>query len=319
LEILKMRRWLIAMVLFALALSGCVEKGPSSEQIKTLAVKSADNLSSYSMESSVNQSLMIGGAAEANATANLTRIMESFKTAASVDLAAYKIKVVGSTRSDVEVPGKAANTTSSQVTIYQIGNSTYAREDDGSWTHLQDPRPAEKIWGAGSNNQVKALAESINQSSLEIVGSERIDGQDCYKVRLKTGASELYDIYNIAFSVAIKLVEYPPLVPSLNSTELNESAKIEKLAWIAKDSYLIRRYQNMMSFKMTPILIGSLDPATGQMKKFNQSIRLGETDVSIETVDRFYDFNQTMQIVPPEEALKALSLSPSSTSAAIAV
>jgi hypothetical protein len=55
------------------------------------------------------------------------------------------------------------------------------------------------------------------------------------------------------------------------------------------------------------------------MKKFNQSIRLGETDVSIETVDRFYDFNQTMQIVPPEEALKALSLSPSSTSAAIAV
>jgi hypothetical protein len=263
---------------------------------------------------------MIKGASEANATAvNVTHIMESFETAASVDLAAYKIKVVGSTKSEVEVPGKAANTTSSQVTIYQIGNSTYAKEDDSGWTHLQDPSPTEKIWGAGSNNQVKALAESINQSSLEIVGSERIDGQDCYKVRLKTGASELYDIYNIAFSVAIKLVEYPPLVPSLNSTELNESAKIEKLVWISKDSNLIREYQNMMSFKMTPILIGSLDPATGQMKRFNQSIKLGETDVSIETVDRFYDFNQPMQIAPPEEALKAPPLSPSSTPAAITI
>jgi hypothetical protein len=247
----------------------------------------------------------------------VTRITESFETAASVDLAAHKIKVVGSTKSQVEVPGQAANTSSSRATIYQIRNSTYVQEDDGSWTHLLDPSPDEKIWSAGSNNQVKALAESINQSSLEILGSEKIDGQDCYKVRLKTGPSELYDVYNIAFSVAIKLVKYPPLVPSLNSTELNESAKIEKLAWISKDSYLIRRYQNMMSFKMTPILIGSLDPATGQMKRFNQSIRLGETDVSIETVDLFYDFNQPMQIAPPEEALKAPPLSPSTTPAAI--
>jgi hypothetical protein len=192
-----------------------------------------------------------------------------------------------------------------------MGKSTYVTEEDCSWTHLLDPRPAETIWGAGANNQVKALAESINQSSLEILGSEKIDGQDCYKVRIKTGASDLYDIYNLAFSVAIKLIEYPPLVPSLNSTELNESSKIEKLVWISKDNYLIRKYQNLMSFKMTPFLIGSLDPATGQMKRFNQSIRLGETDVSIETVDRFFDFNQPMQIAPPEEALKAPPRSPS--------
>lgn len=307
-----MKRWLMVMVLFALALSGCVEKGPNAEEIKTLAIKSAENLSAYSLQSSVNQSLTLKGPGDASATSsNVTHIMESFETAAYVDLAAYKIQVVGSTKSQVEVPGEAANITSSQATIYQIGNSTYVKEDDGSWTHLLDPSPVETIWGAGTNNQVKALAESINQSSLEIVGSEKIDGQDCYKVRIETGASELYDIYNIAFSVAIKLVEYPPLVPSLNSTDLNESSKIEKLVWISKDNYLIRKYQNLMSFKMTPILIGSLDPATGQMQRFNQSIRLGETDVSIETVDRFFDFNQPMKIAPPEEALKAPPRSPS--------
>lgn len=311
-----MKRWLMAMVLFALALSGCVEKGPNAEEIKTLAIKSADNLSAYSLQSSVNQSLTLKGAANATLS-NATRIMESFETEGSVDLAANKRKIIVSYKSQIEVPGEPANTTSSQAIMYQMGNSTYVTEDDGSWTHLLDPRPAETIWGAGANNQVKALAESINQSSLEILGSEKIDGQDCYKVRIKTGAGDLYDIYNLAFSVAIKLIEYPPLVPSLNSTELNESSKIEKLVWISKDNYLIRKYQNLMSFKMTPFLIGSLDPATGQMKRFNQSIRLGETDVSIETVDRFFDFNQPMQIAPPEEALKAPPRSPSAMPTAV--
>lgn len=311
-----MKRWLMAMVLFALALSGCVEKGPNAEEINTLAIKSADNLSAYSLQSSVNQSLTLKGAANATLS-NATRIMESFETEGSVDLAANKRKIIVSYKSQIEVPGEPANTTSSQAIMYQMGNSTYVTEDDGSWTHLLDPRPAETIWGAGANNQVKALAESINQSSLEILGSEKIDGQDCYKVRIKTGASDLYDIYNLAFSVAIKLIEYPPLVPSLNSTELNESSKIEKLVWISKDNYLIRKYQNLMSFKMTPFLIGSLDPATGQMKRFNQSIRLGETDVSIETVDRFFDFNQPMQIAPPEEALKAPPRSPSAMPTAV--
>jgi hypothetical protein len=311
-----MKRWLMAMVLFALALSGCVEKGPNAEEINTLAIKSADNLSAYSLQSSVNQSLTLKGAANATLS-NATRIMESFETEGSVDLAANKRKIIVSYKSQIEVPGEPANTTSSQAIMYQMGNSTYVTEDDGSWTHLLDPRPAETIWGAGANNQVKALAESINQSSLEILGSEKIDGQDCYKVRIKTGAGDLYDIYNLAFSVAIKLIEYPPLVPSLNSTELNESSKIEKLVWISKDNYLIRKYQNLMSFKMTPFLIGSLDPATGQMKRFNQSIRLGETDVSIETVDRFFDFNQPMQIAPPEEALKAPPRSPSAMPTAV--
>jgi hypothetical protein len=304
-----MKRWLILPVLFALALSGCVSQGPNAEEMKTMAIKSADNLSSYSMQSSVNQSLTLTDLGANGIQANVTHIIESFETAASVDLAAHKIHVLGSTKSQVQVPGMPANTTSSEVTVYQIGNSTYIKEDESSWTHLQDPSPAEAIWGGGANNQVKALAESLNQSSLEILGSENIDGQDCYKVRIKTDASELYDIYNIAFSVAIKLVQYPPLVPSLNSTELNESAKIEKLVWISKDNYLIRKYQNLMSFKMTPTLIGSLDPETGKMQRFNQSIMLEETDVSIQTVDRFSDFNQPVQIVPPEEALKAPSLS----------
>jgi hypothetical protein len=307
-----MKRWLILPVLLALALSGCVSQGPNVEEIKTLAIKSANNLSSYSLQSSVNQSLTVTDLGANGTAANITHIIESYDTAASVDLAAYKIHVLGSTKSQVRVPGMPSNITSSEVAVYQIGNSTYIKEDDGSWTHLQDPSPVEVIWGAGTNNQVKALANSLNQSSLEIVGSENIDGQDCYKISIKTGANELYDIYNLAFSVAIKLVQYPPLVPSLNSTELNESAKIEKLVWVSKDNYLIRKYQNLMSFKMTPVLIGSLDPATGQMQRFNQSIRLGETDVSIQTVDRFFDFNQPVQIVPPEEALKAPSLSSSS-------
>jgi hypothetical protein len=314
-----MKRWLILMVLFALALAGCVEKGPNAEEIKTLAIKSADNLSTYSLQSTVNQHLTLMGMGTNATAANATHITQSFETDGSVDLAAFKIEVIGSTKNQIEVPGEAANITQSQATMYQIGNSTYVKEDDSSWTHLQNPGPAEAIWGEGNNNQVKALADSLNQSSLEILGSESIDGQDCYKIRIKTGAAELYNVYNIAFGLAMKLVEYPPFVPSLNSTELNESSKIDKLVWISKDSYLIRKYQSQISFKMTPILIGSLDSSTGKLQRFNQSIRLGQTDVSIESVDRFYDFNQPKQIAPPAEALAAPLSSESAMPATVTV
>ncbi|VVB72620.1 Uncharacterised protein [uncultured archaeon] len=70
------------------------------------------------------------------------------------------------------------------------------------------------------------------------------------------------------------------------------------------------KYQSSMSFKMTPEVIGGLDPGTGQMKKFNQSVRLGTISVSIETSDLYYDFNKHVAIAPPAKALEAKAISP---------
>jgi hypothetical protein len=315
-----MKRLLFVLMLIAVvAFSGCTEKSPggnekslNATEIKMQVIKSAENLSTYNLTSSMRQTLKLNAPA-GNKTAhdNVTVITESATTAASVDLAGYKAKAVGSTNNTLEMPGQAANTSSSEAMVYQIGNSTYVRDGSGKWTRLVDPRAAQEIWGEGNNNQVKALAEKINQSQVEVIGSEKIEGVDSYKLKITPGSGEFYNLYNTAFGVAAKLTQYPMFVPSINSTELNESSKMEKLIWISKETYLPTKYQSSLSFDMTPIIIGGMDPNTGNMIRFNQSMRLGEISVNIETTDAYTGFDTPLQIAPPEEALKAESISPS--------
>ena len=319
-----MKRLLLVLVLIAVAISGCTEKAPSGTKesvgdLKTLAIKSAENLSSYSLQSSVTQTMKLN-AAGINATPEkATTISESAKTVASVNLSGFQAKASGSTKSVLELPGQPANSSSTQADVYQIGNSTYVKDEKGQWTHLKDPRSAAEIWGEGNNNQVRNLAEMINQSQTENVGSETVDGVDTYKLKILTGKGDYDNIYNTAFGTAARLTQYPLFMPSINSMELNETAKMEKLIWISKDDYLPKKYQSSLSFKMTPEIIGSLDPNTGQMKMFNQSVRLGEVSVSVETTDLYYDFNKPVDITPPAEALEAKPISPTQIQATLPV
>jgi len=312
-----MNKILLVLVLIAVAVSGCMERSPSgtgaeksAEELKTLEIKSAENLSSYSLKSSMVQTMKLN-AVGINATPeNATTIMESAETMASVNLSGFKATATGSTKTTVRMPGQAENTSTTHAAVYQIGNSTYVKNDAGNWTHLIDPRSAEAIWGQDNNNQVKALAEEINKSQLESVGSESVDGTDAYKLKIITSSDDFDSLYNTAFGIAAQLTQYPMLMPSINRTEFNKTSAIEKYVWISKDTYLPVKYQSSSSFNMTPELIAGMDPTTGQMKMFNQSVRLGEISVSIETSDLYYDFNKQTDIVLPSEALQAVPIRP---------
>lgn len=317
-----MNKILLVLVLIAVAVSGCMEKSPSgtgaeksAEELKTLEIRSAENLSSYSLKSSMVQTMKLN-AVGINATPeNATTIMESSETTASVNLSGYQAAATGWTKTTVQMPGQAENTSTTHADVYQIGNSTYVKDDVGNWTHLIDPRPVEAIWGEDNNNQVKALAEAINKSQLEKVGSESVEGTDAYKLKIITSSADMESLYSTAFGIAAQLTQYPMLMPKINRTEFNKTSVIEKYVWISKETYLPVKYQSSMSFNMTPEIIGGMDPTTGQMKMFNQSVRLGEISVSIETYDLYYDFNKQSEIVLPSEALQAVPIRPTQVQA----
>jgi hypothetical protein len=311
---------LVLMLLIAVAVSGCMEKSPSGTsgsgseksvgELKTLAVKAADGLKSYSLKSSVSQTLTLN-AVGINATPqNATTVKESVETLASVNLSSFEASASGSTKNEVVLPGKPANTSTTEANVYQIGNSTYVKGENGKWTHLKDPRTAEEIWAQGNNNQVKALAAMINGSQAEMVGSENIEGVDTYKLKIITGSADYEGLYNTAFGIAAQLTQYPMLMPSINRSELNATGSMEKLVWVSKVNYLPVKYQSSLSFEMTPEIIAGLDSNSGQMKMFNQSVRLGKVSAVIETSDLYYDFNKQIAITPPAEALQAPSVSP---------
>jgi len=302
---------LLLIVLLVLAISGCMKKGPSGkglsvEEIKTLSFSSADNLSTYILRHSIDQTLKSNAPASNETKANFTTILESV---ASVNLTSYQAMENGSIKNLLEIPGTAGNTSLSQITVYQVGNLTYVKEN-GKWIGLRDTRPTEAIWGRGNISQVKALAKKINQSRVELVGSEEIGGEDAYELKILSARDDYNNLYDTAYSIAAKLINNPLFVPSINTTELNKTNHMEKLVWISKETYLPLEYYSSMSFKMTPVIEEARDAATGRMTRLNQSVRLGEMSVDLVTTDLYQDFNKPVEIKLPED-LKTATANPS--------
>lgn len=318
-----MKRLLLVLVLIIVAISGCTEKGPSgttrsAEDLKTLSVSSAENLTSYSLKSLVTQIWKLNAGGANAAPENVTTVTESAETIASVNLSSFQAQANGSTKSQVVQPGFPANSSTTLAVVYQLGNSTYVKDESGNWTHLQDPRSARDIWGQDNNNQVTAIAEMFNQSAADETGSETINGEDAYKLNIVTRSGDYDNLYNTAIGIAAKLTQYPMYMPSVNRSELNETGKIEKTIWISKNTYLPVKYQSQTSFQMTPEVVGGLDPSTGQMKMFNQSMKLPPVSVSIETSDMYYDFNKPVNVIPPAGALTAQVVRPTQTQPQVA-
>ncbi len=308
------RLLLVLAIIVAVAASGCTEKGPSSGvpgagEIKAKTLKASENLSTFGLTSSVNQTLKLNSVG--NATPEmLTTISDSVETRSSVNLTGFMASASGTTKSLLQVPGQPANSSSTEADVYQIGNSTYIKDGSGNWTHLKDPRSVAEVWGNDSNNQIKALAERIDQSQFEVVGSESVGGEESYKLKIVPEESDYFSLYNSAFEIAAKLVQYPRLVPSINTTEINGTLKMEKLVWISQATNLPVKYESSMSFRMRPVVVGGLDAQTGQMRRLNQSVRLGEVSVNIVSTELYYGFNKPVAVTPPEEALRTLPIIP---------
>lgn len=306
------RLLLVLMLITALAFSGCVEKqGQTSNtgDIKTSMIKAADNISSYSFTASQNQSESANEFSRNASYANATLRGASSEITASVDLKGHRVLANLATKTSITNPGGVPTVSSSSGTQYNIGNITYTRMNGENWTQLRDPTPESALWASGRYNTLKSRAESINQSQVEVIGTEKIDGADCYKLKLvmsnNTIAQALYNAVNSAII---------PFVASPNATQIARNSNIEAFVWIDKESSLLRRYEYRLSVGAVPDIVGVFDISTGQVMMFNQSIKNSikpvEVSVNTATLEHYYDFNQPMVIVPPKEALNATPIVP---------
>ena len=321
-------RLLAALVLMVVLISGCMESGPgpgktggdeaekSAEELKALSIQSADDLSSYRLKSTAIQTTQFD-AFRINVTPECHgmkgRIMqvvwspsiikESTDTEASVNLSGSQARSHSSSERIVQQAGGEEESSTGSRELYLVGNSTYVRINEGNLSHLTSPSSAEAVWSGGRNSHVKILADAINSSEIEIMGSERMDGATAYKVNISAGSSDYEEIYSIATSSANWLMRYPELMPFIDRAAIKETAEIEKVVWISQESYLPIKYQKRVSFRMIPEAVGSLDADTGKMRLFNKSVQMGEVSIDLESVDLYYDFNKSIDMSMPAESL----------------
>ncbi len=314
-------RLLVALVLMIVLISGCMESDTggngvekSVEELKNLSIQSADSLSSYSLKSTAIQTTQFD-AFRINVTPefhgmkgrimqvvwNPTIIKESTDTEASVNLSGRQARSRSSTERAVQQAGRKEERSAGSRELYLMGNSSYVRLNEGNWSNLTSPSSAEAVWSGGRNSHIKILADAINSSELEIMGSEMIDGAMAYKVNISAGSSDYEEIYGIATSSANWLMRYPELMPFIDRAAIKKTAEIEKLVWISKESYLPIKYQKRVSFRMIPEAVGSMDAEAGKMRMFNKSVQMGEVGIELVSIDTYYDFNRPVEMILPKE------------------
>lgn len=292
----------------------------SVDDLKALSIQSADDLSSYRLKKTTTEDTSIDafridvrpsvhglGDRFLQIEWKARRTGVSTETSVDMDLSRHRTRAQSTTTSTVQLEGQPEETDAVHTDIYQIENSTYVNGGDGSWTAVISPISSDEFWDQASNNYVRVMAGAINSSQAEIIGSERIEGIDTYKLKISITESDHDDLYPAAQGLAQQLTGYPTFMPSINRTEFNETVEMEKSVWISKESFLPVKYHRLMSFKMTPYVIGALDSETSLMRMFNQSVRLGNVSIVSETIETYYDFNETLEISPPREALEALA------------
>jgi hypothetical protein len=178
--------------------------------------------------------------------------------------------------------GDEDNTSATAIEEYLINDTLYLKVD-GNWTTIKIPGVAD-AWSA--QNTMTQQLEMFNQSRLSLIGSEMVDGVDCYKVRADMDMSTLADQLS-------GMVPSLVTMSSMNYTELFRNMRLDVNYWITKDAHLLKKTDVTEIFVVNPQSLGL--PANESM----------EMRINSEVSMLFEGFNESVNIKLPAEAKMA--------------
>ncbi|OPY47523.1 MAG: hypothetical protein A4E47_00243 [Methanosaeta sp. PtaU1.Bin028] len=294
---MDMKRLALATaVVIAVALSGCMEKAPSealnSTQIKSLLLDSTEKLNSYQFEIETSQeSSFVNLSGNESKT---ERVTVTSNGKGSVDLEGKYLQMVMTTLARPE--GDPENETSTESESYFVNDTIYMKMN-GNWTKLALP-DAEGLWDR--QNMIKNQAALLNTSELEMLGSEKIDGADCYKIKV------VPDMRTYASVLSEQMGSSMPLM-FLNISALFNQSEMTWTAWVTADEKYLKKIDIKMKMSITPELMNLPLEALGKF-------RIDSDTVSTTT---FGEYNKPVKSELPEEALNlsipAMMITPSAT------
>ncbi len=272
-----MKKILLLLALIVAAFSGCVEEEPSAEDLKTMMIIAGQDIETVKFTMVTDQTTTI-----TNVTDSETIITDS-RGEGEVNMTAQAMKLLMITTSKM---GDAENVTM-EMEMYMLGDAFYMKID-GNWTNMTGLLPEGMM---DQQNQLKMQMEMLNNSRVELEGSEKIDGQDTYVLKVVPDME--------AFSATMeKQMGSMPIV-GMNLTDIYSSAEMEWTTWLSKDSYLPLEIQVNMKMKMTPEMMGLPVEDVGDFDM------LVESDSAV----LYRDYNRPVVIELPSEAKNATDMS----------
>jgi hypothetical protein len=246
--------------------------------LQALVVDSSARLESYSFSLEMEQKIDLVNLTSGDAQRLYTRSL-GYGMANMTDHA-LKLSMASLTYAK----GDEDNTSAIALEEYLINDTIYMKMD-GNWTAIKMPGVAD-AWSA--QNAMTRQLKMFNQSRLSLIGSEMVEGQNCYKVRAEM------DMSTVADQLAKETSSLVPM-PSMNYSELFRNMSLDVYYWIGKDTHLLKKTDVLEIFTVAPQSLGL--PA-------NESGAL-EMRINAKVSMLFEDFNESVNIKLPAEAKNA--------------
>ena len=270
---------LVLAFLLCVSLAFCQLNGTAIEELKSsslsaLVIDSSTKLESYRFSLDLEQNIDLINLSSGDAQQLYTRSF-GFGAANMTDRA---LKLVMASLTYAK--GDEENSTSIALEEYLINDTIYLKVD-GNWTSLKMPAVASQ-WSV--QNTLQQQVDILNQSNLTLIGSEIVDGQDCYKVQAEI------DMRSFADQLNGRLASYVP-IETMNYTDLFSNMTLGVYYWITKDTHLLKKTDVVERFVVTPQSLGL--PAVGPKSQ--------EMRITSRTSLIFGEFNESVKIALPAE------------------
>lgn len=277
-----MKKLLLVLALILMAFSGCVEEKPRAEELKTMMIEASNEVDTMRFSLDMDQVITIDGLNESQEIQKTT--IKSNNVGEGLVNVTDKSIWVHMTTSMIN-PEYPEDNFTMEVENYLIEDTMYMKLDQ-NWTKIAGI--PEDMWD--EQNQLKNQMAMFEHTDVELVGSEKINNQDTYKLEM------VIDMDAFSAMMAEQLGSMPLF--GLNLTEIYKDSEMDYVVWISKETHLPLKADMKMEISMTPEAMGL--PA--ELAGFNKM----NTGMNMTTL--YFDYNLPVKIELPEEALDASSM-----------
>ena len=266
----------LALVM-VLSLAACA-KEPSAQEIVDGVIESLDDIRTYQFD--MDMTLDMAGEAEGEVFEG-TMVMDSSGASdfenrqMSMDMT-MSMAIAGQPEMEMAME------------MYLIGDMMYMMmeipEMEPMWIKSEMP---EEYWE--EMRQVEPQMELLEVAQVEVIGSERVGGIDCYVLEVSPDLEQLWQI-------VMQQAEIAGGVPAVAEEFLQEMFRSFSVKqWVAKDTYFMAKAEMDMAVELTPEAMGFPEEE-------------GVLTMDIAMVLLAYNYNQPVSIELPPEAEEAVEI-----------
>jgi len=259
----------ISLVLvMVLSLAACA-KEPSAQEIVDGVIESFDNIRTYQLDMDVTFDM--AGEDEGEAF----EFTQALGYIGAVDVENKQMRLEMTYRSIAETQPEMEQVTE----MYLIGNIQYRMQQTEEGTEWKKYEVSAESWEEFQQiGWGKSQIELLKAAQVEVIGSERVGGIDCYVLEVTPDLEQLWQLSNhLHFDEARDVTEE-------YLQEIFRSFSVKQ--WVAKDTYFLMKAEIDIATEFPPE-----EP--------------GPSTVDIAIVLLCYNYNQPVTIVLPPEAVEA--------------